>query len=74
MACQKARVEARSKDEGALNAHVGDSEFSGLLLSLLLLATFKTGGGEALSAAMSMQRLQPLSGYCGLAKVDWSIK
>jgi hypothetical protein len=20
------------------------------------------------------QRLQPLSGYCGLAKVDWSIK
>jgi hypothetical protein len=46
-----------------VNAHaVDDSEFSCRLL--LLLAR----------SSIFQQRLQPLSGYCGLAKVDWSIK
>ena len=49
------RVEARSKDEGALNR------------LLLLLARPQM---LSLSAAAPW----PLSGYCGLAKVDWSIK
>jgi hypothetical protein len=40
-----------------------DSEFSGLLLLLARPAE-----------KLFEQRLQPLSGYCGLAKVDLSIK